>query len=130
MCTDAYVRVEPTTRLHEESYLDGKGPVPGVYLLFDDAALVYIGQSHDIRARLAQHRRESLKTFHSAKFYYVPDLVSRVKFEGILVLFHLPKYNRALNLGLHEGRVWEIKWRSAGSSRRGPSSRRAKRSSS
>lgn len=82
-----------------------------VYILQgEDGSPQYIGQSSQAAQRLSTHRSERRIPFHTAVLYYVPDLVSRLRIEGILILTHLPPYNRGLNLGLHDGRVWEARW--------------------
>lgn len=94
----------------------------GLYLLYAGAELVYVGQSSNIGVRIVEHQRSD-KAFNTFRFYPMPDLSSRLRAEGILILKYLPKYNRALNLGMSEGRVWEIRWR-APSSRTSPRRRR------
>ncbi len=114
----------------------GAAPVAGVYLLTiaaktaaapkdatdptdrdggNDAdqppTVVYVGQSRDIAARLRTHRLEKTKCFHKALFYPLADEMSRLRTEGILILYFLPLYNRGLNLGLAAGRLWAVRWR-------------------
>lgn len=95
----------------EEALATTAAPVPGIYLLWRDGAIVYAGQSGDIKTRLRTHRKEDVKKFHSASFYRLPDEMSRLISEGILILYFLPEYNRGLNLGMAVGRVWTVKWR-------------------
>lgn len=96
----------------EDALESASAPVPGVYLLFDyPGNVVYIGQSADVARRLKDHRSEGTKDFHYALFYHLDDESSRLRLEGILILLHLPAYNKGLNLGLRPGRAWEIRWK-------------------
>ena len=96
----------------EDNLESASAPVPGVYLLFDyPGNVVYIGQSSDVARRLKDHRAEGTKKFHYALFYQLADETSRLRLEGILILLHLPCYNKGINLGLRPGRVWEIRWK-------------------
>lgn len=62
----------------------------GVYFLFDDEELVYIGRSQDIAKRLDQHQ-------HSKKFDHYSfiecDGDERDELEADLIRLHKPKYN-------------------------------------
>jgi hypothetical protein len=86
--------------------------VSGLYALYQDATLVYIGQSENIMRRLSEHRAEGLKVFNRVQFYHLDDLSSRLRSEGVLILTHLPTENKAINVGIKGGKVWEIRWRS------------------
>jgi len=102
----------------------------GLYALMSsiDHEPVYIGQSSNIPLRIVQHRREKRKRFSYVLYYHEPDLVSRLRLEGVMILLHLPKYNRGLNLGFAAGKVWEIKWAKSGSTRKkGPRSKTSAR---
>lgn len=99
------------TEFKSEAWLDRSGRVGGIYLLYKDDVVVYIGQSANVASRLKTHRKEALKEFHTARVYPLDDLQSRVILEGILILYFRPPYNRGLNLGLSCGRVWEVKWK-------------------
>lgn len=94
------------------------GRCAGVYLLTNVFDLVYVGQSSDVVARLAQHRKEGQKQFDRVMYYPVETLEERLHLEAVLILYHKPRYNRGLYLGLHEGRLWEIRWPGKGSTRR------------
>lgn len=84
----------------------------GLYALFQDDVLVYIGQSEHIHRRLREHRMDGAKVFNRVLFYQLDDPSSRLRAEGILILTHMPTDNKALNLGMKLGKVWEIRWRS------------------
>lgn len=97
--------------LSQARLTDFVDPVPAVYLLYKNDDLIYIGQSSNLRARLADHART--KGHDKFEWYHEPDLVSRIKTESVLILALSPTLNRALNLGLDKGRVWEIRWKNA-----------------
>lgn len=82
--------------------------VSGIYCLYDNGQLVYIGQSYNILGRLAQHRRAKQYTFTDATFLPIYDEGERLRWEGIFILFYHPPGNRAIYLGLRDGKVWEI----------------------
>ena len=45
---------------------------PGIYFLFDEDQLVYIGQSVNLYNRVLRHRREELIDFNNVSFF-IPD---------------------------------------------------------
>jgi len=91
--------------------LDGDPyPEAGIYYLTDEAGeIVYVGQSGDIRARIATHRREGKKTFKEAYFWRCLSPSDRLAYEGILILASRARYNRSVNIGLSaEGRAYDL----------------------
>jgi hypothetical protein len=97
----------------DEDYLASEeGPVQGVYRLLDaSGTTVYVGQSSNIKLRLAQHRKEQTKLFEYALIIpQIDDLSQRLRAETVLIMTHMPKYNRGINIGLAAGQCWEIKW--------------------
>jgi hypothetical protein len=86
--------------------------IAGVYLLYQKEKLLYVGQTYNLNQRLIQHQE---KPFTHAIVYHINELVSRLRVEGILILWLLPELNRGMNLGLCQGKVWEVKWRRSGS---------------
>jgi excinuclease UvrABC nuclease subunit len=72
--------------------LEGNGP--GVYFLFHDEELVYVGKSWNCLLRVAEHtRKETNKVFDSWSYYptdYDEDLL---ELEKELIGLHRPKYN-------------------------------------
>lgn len=91
----------------------GTEPIPGIYVLSDETGPVYVGQSGDVRRRLAQHRAEGRKRFHDARVYQILDLPSRLLTEAALTALLHPKYNDGIFLGLKNPigggrRVWEM----------------------
>jgi hypothetical protein len=105
------LRCLPSISCFEDERTLGPDPVAGIYLLYDDGVICYVGQSSNIGLRLRQHRREKTKAFQYARVYHISSLSDRVRLEGILILSLLPRYNRGLNLGLDGKKAWEVKWR-------------------
>jgi len=63
----------------------------GVYMLYDDDAIVYIGQSENILKRVHSHKKRM--KYDSLNFYIVEEKEDRVRMERELINKHLPKYN-------------------------------------
>ncbi len=110
---DAYRQLPNLDEFKSESLLEASEATPGIYVLQDVAGdVVYVGQSGDVRRRLAQHRAEGKKAFRHASFYPIDDLAARLRIEGALTLLLHPEYNDAVLLGLRNPisggrRVWE-----------------------
>ena len=62
----------------------------GVYFLFDNKQLVYIGESNNVYMRIGQHIKDGKKKFDSFEIYPCND---RKKLEGFLIRALSPKYN-------------------------------------
>lgn len=62
----------------------------GVYFLYDNDELVYIGTSDNLYRRIGQHIAEKTKTFNRFELYPTTD---RIKLEGFLIKMFKPKYN-------------------------------------
>ena len=67
----------------------------GVYFLFDDKQLVYIGESNNVYMRIGQHIKDGTKKFDSFEIYPCND---RKKLEGFLIRALMPKYNVSLGM--------------------------------
>lgn len=66
----------------------------GVYMLFLDSKLVYIGESNCITTRISQHFKDEIKEFDSYKIYsLIEDTSIRKREEKRLI----KKYNPILN---------------------------------
>jgi predicted GIY-YIG superfamily endonuclease len=125
------ISVEPLIPARDESLLSALAyPVQGVYLLYLDEEVVYVGMSTHIRLRIAQHRKENTKVFNKVLLYQIEDETSRLRTESILILKYLPRYNKGLNLGFANGKVWEIRWAGASKKSKSPRRRRLRRKSS
>ena len=67
----------------------------GVYFLFDNKQLVYIGESDNIYRRIGQHIYDGTKKFDSFEIFPCND---RKKLEGFLIRTLKPKYNVSLGM--------------------------------
>lgn len=77
--------------------------LPTVYLLCAESKVVYVGQTHNLRIRLAQHEGNSRvrNTGWDRTFYFRPGIVSRHKrlvVETCLIVTMLPPANQAVLL--------------------------------
>ncbi len=72
-----------------------EGNVSGVYFLYDEDELVYIGQGWNCLLRVAEHtRKESDKRFTHWSFVAVASESERKALERELRLMHSPRYNK------------------------------------
>ena len=72
-----------------------QGSRSGVYFLFSENDLVYIGEGWNCSLRVAEHtRRDSNKVFRSWNFIPVDDEQERKALERELRLEYRPLYNR------------------------------------
>jgi len=65
----------------------------GIYFLYDDKEIVYIGQSINVESRIQSHLQDGKKHFNKA--YFIP--FRRTKLDGAeeaFVRMFRPKYNR------------------------------------
>ena len=65
----------------------------GIYILYRDNEVVYVGRSNDITKRIAVHKREGKKfdRYETVKFPYYRD---RKKAERFLIELYTPGYNK------------------------------------
>ena len=93
----------------ESELMDGER-APGIYMLLLQGKVVYVGQTSHLLLRLAQHRAEGRKQFSKALVYHMPDSSEseRLWTEGALICLYRPPANRAWNVGMSDGKVWEI----------------------
>jgi excinuclease UvrABC nuclease subunit len=68
----------------------------GVYFLYDNNELVYIGVSQDIAVRLASHRHT--KEFNQVKIIEEQDHLKALKIESYFIYKYKPKYNKFIGL--------------------------------
>lgn len=66
---------------------------PGIYLLFLNDGLVYVGQSAKVLARIKEHRRNG-RTFDRAAFGFCRDYIERLRLERWLIETYRPAGNR------------------------------------
>lgn len=72
-----------------------QGSVSGVYFLYKDDELVYIGQSCNCFIRVAEHtRKDSDQTFTQWSFLAVAGEKERRQLARTLIAKHMPKFNR------------------------------------
>ena len=74
----------------------------GVYFLFDNKQLVYIGESNNVYMRIGQHIKDGKKKFDSFEIYPCND---RKKLEGFLIRAFTPKYN--VSFGMYDNSAIE-----------------------
>lgn len=70
-----------------------KAQVAGVYMLFDGADLVYIGESNHIFRRIAQHFNHKKGLFDSFRYFVIDDERLRKGTEMFLINILRPKLN-------------------------------------
>lgn len=92
-------------------------PLPGVYFFRDASGqLLYIGQSHDLKARIGSYKHVSqerhprrmqrmVSRIASVEWQICEDAWSAVELEKRLLLEHRPPFNRA---GVWQGEPWWI----------------------
>jgi len=67
----------------------------GVYFLYMDDELVYIGQSKNIPNRITNHLQENSKNFNSYKTIIVDESQELTPIEDFYIRKYKPKYNKA-----------------------------------
>jgi len=74
-----------------------EGNCNGIYFLFDEQELVYIGRGWNCLLRVAEHtRKDSDKKFTSWNYMYIENNQERNNMERTLIQTYKPKYNKAL----------------------------------
>lgn len=77
-----------------------RGTGPGVYFLFQDSRLVYIGHAHHCFFAVAEHtRKDTAGVFNRWGFVRVDDESERVRLARSLIAEHRPPYNRDQEAG-------------------------------
>jgi excinuclease UvrABC nuclease subunit len=72
-----------------------EGNTPGIYFLFNDDELVYIGKGWNCLLRVAEHtRRDSNKVFTSWEYVQIDDKEKYDELEKSLIREFRPQYNR------------------------------------
>jgi len=77
------------------------GKTVGVYFLYDNDEIVYIGKSKKLKHRLAIHLSDNKKEFSKVEIYEVPSLLDMHVLEVYMIAMHLPKYNKDINEESH-----------------------------
>jgi hypothetical protein len=70
-------------------------PPQGVYFLYNDGELVYVGQTNDIFRRISEHSR-SKKRFTWWQYFEINDENLRKAIEYMFIRVAKPKYNEDL----------------------------------
>ena len=87
---------------------------PGVYVLRDaKGRVLYVGQSADVRGRLADHRRlkKWFRDVRTRTVYLLDDASARLLTETCLIFRHRPRHNRAIKLCLcQDGSLKELQF--------------------
>jgi hypothetical protein len=77
---------------------------PGVYALYDDDELYYVGKSTDLKKRVRQHLKDRhLKSWTHFSFYLVRKVEHIHEIESLLVRIANPKGNRVIPKGKSRG---------------------------
>lgn len=66
----------------------------GLYFLYDNDSLVYIGKSSNIFYRIGTHIHEGIKEFDNWEYQIIEDEEERSNLEGYLIKIFKPKYNQ------------------------------------
>ncbi len=85
----------------------------GVYFLWSDGGeLLYVGQSGNIAARMAQHAKDPRKAaVASVSYVREEELDRRLELETIYVVHFRPPLNKAVLIRVSKGRLSEIRYR-------------------
>jgi hypothetical protein len=89
---------------------------PTIYILTREGAIVYVGQTSDLKIRIAQHNHNArmINARWDTVHWFspgVPDLSLRLQLETILICACLPERNRAVLLVKNgAGKLCEVKF--------------------
>ena len=85
-------------KIYEKSTIkkDMDRVISGVYLLWNNNEIVYIGESYDIMNRLSHHKCSN-KKWNSYSYRECETGLDRIIIEAILISQHKPKYNNKPN---------------------------------
>lgn len=73
--------------------------ISGVYFLYSEEEIVYVGQSVNIYARIGSHAAKGIE-FDSWAWREIKDAATRIKEESAEILKHAPKFN------IRKGKDW------------------------
>lgn len=68
----------------------------GIYFLYNDDELVYIGKSQNIFQRIGSHIKEGIKEFNNWDYQEIDNENERSELEGYLINVFKPKYNEKM----------------------------------
>jgi len=69
----------------------------GVYLLYNNEDIVYVGKSNNMKNRISQHKKD--KEFNNVKCIVFKDEGLINLYEPYLIQKYKPKYNKEFNCG-------------------------------
>lgn len=77
--------------------------VSGLYCIYDEEdALLYVGQSCDVRSRVSAHRRKPWgKAIARIEAVRIGRESDRLVAEAVHILRHRPRHNKTIKLGLY-----------------------------
>ncbi|MBT8141915.1 MAG: GIY-YIG nuclease family protein [Gammaproteobacteria bacterium] len=76
-----------------------EGNLSGLYFLFDQDELVYIGKGWNCLLRVAEHtRKDSDKEFTSWEYIHIESKKEYSALEKKLIKMHTPKYNKTYKI--------------------------------
>jgi excinuclease UvrABC nuclease subunit len=79
----------------KESSKKLEGNLSGIYFLFNEDELVYIGKGWNCLLRVAEHtRKDSDKVFTSWDYFHIESKKEYSALEKELIKKHAPKYNK------------------------------------
>jgi hypothetical protein len=86
--------------------------IAGVYFLFSEGELVYVGQSRDVVKRCIYHRDSGVK-FDGVRYTAIADDTQRLDSESKLIKELQPRYNKqGTEYGLNPGAAGHAKYKS------------------
>jgi hypothetical protein len=68
-------------------------PIRGVYFLFLNEEIVYVGQSINVHGRIQQHVSQKEKVFNRSFYQEIPEDMDLLAVEKHYILMFRPKYN-------------------------------------
>lgn len=66
---------------------------PGIYFLYNEYKIVYIGQAKVLAERLARHYKDTDKVFDQVRYLNVPE-TDLNDIERVFIKIYLPEYNK------------------------------------
>lgn len=70
----------------------------GIYFLYDNDTIVYIGKSKNLASRILAHTDDGVKIFNSYKILIIPKNENLTMIEKFYIEKYKPKYNKNCNI--------------------------------